>query len=78
MIEEHELFTIDHSKDQTFKMVRMGFDNVQYEGGWWMEKRDHDLVWRDPQTLEYMICPRKDIGLSRDEDTRQIKIFIIP
>jgi hypothetical protein len=72
-------------KEENFKLiykgwVKTGQSKIEYryifEGGWWMSGKDHDLIWKDSNFIRKK--PNPNIGLSRDEETRQITIFRIP
>ena len=77
MYMEENTFTAFPGETQVMNMVRKGFDTVIYEGGWWMTRHDYDVIWEDEKgnTRRW---PRSDVGISRDETTRQLKIFFIP
>ncbi len=75
---KEKLFTSIPHNTESFKMVHDGADVKIYEGGWWIKRSDYDAMWYDYSTGRQRKYPRSDIGMSRDEETKQIKIFIIP
>ena len=68
-------FTVTNS--ETLKLVHDGYDVLIYEGGWWMKRSDYDLqIEISPIGARTYRYRRHDVGISRDEDTRQLKPFI--
>lgn len=72
--------------EQHFKKLWRGYEKigkgkvenrVYFEGGWWIKGSDYDLMWLD-ENDNVRIFPRKDIGLTRNEETRQLTIYYLP
>lgn len=58
-------------------LVHDGVDTVIFEGGWWMKKSDQEKIWYDERGNKRTFA-NPAIGISRDEETHQLKIFYIP